>query len=529
MMQRDYVWKSAKVVKLLDSLYKKWPIGCFYVWHSTAPQSNKARAGQSSAPKLSIDGFYGFLLDGQQRLTSLALAIKENNAEHSATRAFLHIEKERFYLGNSNETFSKRIEQGDPRFVPLSDLITTIDREPRVLQNTIQRVIDELRERELVKTPQDETEYRSRLQAVAVMLHQNALCEEFHNDHVADAIELFARLNKGGTSLSAGDVEAARLSQEDTKHIVEPMRDFVRNPALTALGFNFSFVTRALVTIHRDSSTFSKLPHNWASTKRDIDQSWRATSKGLLYAAALARDDLGWATRRWLPSANALIPIAYLFKASKTNPSKQEREDIKRYLLLTALRSLFRGGVETAINTYVNPIKTAHANTKNRGRLLVDKIPNNRLYKIKPEDIRTATGMYSPLMQIYLSYLLSKEARSWPSGLYIREIALKPSGGDTLAVHHIFPRKYMTSLSYPPEKFNTMANYAIVAQSDNSTLADKPPALAYAKLSSQEKKAASSQLLLKDLEELLDEKRYEDFLGLRAKKLAEALNDFIGL
>ena len=118
-MQRDYVWKSAKVVKLLDSLYKKWPIGCFYVWHSTAPQSNKARAGQRSAPKLSIDGFYGFLLDGQQRLTSLALAIKENNAEHSATRAFLHIEKERFYLGNSNETFSKRIEQGDPRFVPL--------------------------------------------------------------------------------------------------------------------------------------------------------------------------------------------------------------------------------------------------------------------------------------------------------------------------------------------------------------------------------------------------------------------------
>ncbi|PKN67811.1 MAG: hypothetical protein CVU57_00945 [Deltaproteobacteria bacterium HGW-Deltaproteobacteria-15] len=33
-MQRDYVWKSAEVVKLLDSLYHRWPIGCFYVWHT---------------------------------------------------------------------------------------------------------------------------------------------------------------------------------------------------------------------------------------------------------------------------------------------------------------------------------------------------------------------------------------------------------------------------------------------------------------------------------------------------------------
>jgi Protein of unknown function DUF262 len=32
LMQRDYVWPAAKVVDLLDSLYKGWPIGVFYIW-----------------------------------------------------------------------------------------------------------------------------------------------------------------------------------------------------------------------------------------------------------------------------------------------------------------------------------------------------------------------------------------------------------------------------------------------------------------------------------------------------------------
>jgi uncharacterized protein with ParB-like and HNH nuclease domain len=34
LMQRDYIWKPKKVVELLDSLYRNWPIGSFYVWQT---------------------------------------------------------------------------------------------------------------------------------------------------------------------------------------------------------------------------------------------------------------------------------------------------------------------------------------------------------------------------------------------------------------------------------------------------------------------------------------------------------------
>ena len=137
--------------------------------------------------------------------------------------------------------------------------------------------------------------------------------------------------------------------------------------------------------------------------------------------------------------------------------------------------------------------------------------------------------MYSPFMQIYLSYLISKNAKSWPSGRSIREVALGRIPGDPLAVHHIFPREFMMGLGLPPEQFNTMANYAILAQSDNAELADDPPAEAYAKLSSQERNMASVQLFFRISDELLDPQAYDEFLDHRAKKLANALNSFLEL
>jgi hypothetical protein len=120
-MQRDYVWKAKKVTKLLDSLYRRWPIGSFYVWRTEGDHPTKARVG---APfRRPLDGFYGFLLDGQQRLTSLSLAIQGEAEGEFAQRAFFDLENETFYLGSMKRTIAKRVEAGDPLIVPLSDIV----------------------------------------------------------------------------------------------------------------------------------------------------------------------------------------------------------------------------------------------------------------------------------------------------------------------------------------------------------------------------------------------------------------------
>lgn len=57
LMQREYVWKPAKVVKLLDSLYKRWPIGCFYVWHTRHDRPAKERRNGRQVAVRSLDNF----------------------------------------------------------------------------------------------------------------------------------------------------------------------------------------------------------------------------------------------------------------------------------------------------------------------------------------------------------------------------------------------------------------------------------------------------------------------------------------
>src|SRR6266852_3774059 len=62
--QRKYVWRSSKVVDLVDSLWRGYPIGTLLLWESGYESPRTALGTQG--PKL-------WIVDGQQRVTSLAL------------------------------------------------------------------------------------------------------------------------------------------------------------------------------------------------------------------------------------------------------------------------------------------------------------------------------------------------------------------------------------------------------------------------------------------------------------------------
>jgi hypothetical protein len=528
LMQRDYVWKPKKVVKLLDSLYKAWPIGSFYVWQTQEMHPIKARVGRAISLRR-LDGFYGFLLDGQQRLTSLSLSIQTDAEAELPQRAFFDLENELFYLGCMKRTITKRVEMGDPLLVPLSEVVSVSRDTDAELLRTVEKIILTLREqRKLGKANRNEVTYRERLHKVATMFKRKVLCEEFPDDHEEHAFELFSRLNKGGTSLSAGDVEAARLASAATKKIVEPMRAVVAEREMRALGINFVFLLRSLVTVHRGNCSFSKLPRTWADDTGEVETSWRRTERALRATVQLVRKEVGWTTRRWLPSTMALIPVVYLFaKSGKSTLNAKDIETVKRYLLISGLRSLFRGSTETAVNSYVNAVRDTPGDVSRLARALLERIPRNRLFKIRKDDVRNTSGLYSPLMQIYLAYLYSKDAKSWPSGRSLEDVLHEALIADPLGVHHIFPKKFMQDLDFPVDRLNTVANYAILSQADNAELGDRDPFDVWRTLKSNQKECASVQLCFVASDNLLRRDAYEEFIDFRSEKVADQLNDFL--
>ena len=84
--QRGYVWERSKIVRLLNSIYKQYPIGSFFIWVASTEYKHFCREiTELGLPENPESNTYSFILDGQQRITSLFVALKNkilNNTDY---------------------------------------------------------------------------------------------------------------------------------------------------------------------------------------------------------------------------------------------------------------------------------------------------------------------------------------------------------------------------------------------------------------------------------------------------------------
>lgn len=72
-IQRQYVWNHPQVLKLMDSIFKNYPIGIGLVWHASFSKAIHIRPNNRTIlPPFNKKAKYAELvIDGQQRLTTL--------------------------------------------------------------------------------------------------------------------------------------------------------------------------------------------------------------------------------------------------------------------------------------------------------------------------------------------------------------------------------------------------------------------------------------------------------------------------
>ena len=85
------------------------------------------------------------------------------------------------------------------------------------------------------------TGLKKKLEKVKEMFNSDATIGTVEQENVEDAIEIFARLNSGGTNLKSGDIQVAQLAQEQTASILPEMRKFMMTTENQALGYDFAF------------------------------------------------------------------------------------------------------------------------------------------------------------------------------------------------------------------------------------------------------------------------------------------------
>lgn len=503
-IQRDYVWGGDKIPRLLDSLYREWPVGTVLLWSTGLSIPTKPAAVLQGTPATSKPAI---LLDGQQRLSTLARIMLPDaippGEKHPDVR--FNPETREFKTANA-------VQKHDRRWIAVSE----------ILRSGAQF-------RELIKPLEldeaQEDAWTDALADVARRVREYSMpVQTVHVDDYETVAEIFNRVNTGGTRLSKGDLiigsMAARWS--GGRDAIESFESEMR-----AAGWpiNREVLLRIVSVLALDSPNHIRLLE--LKTEQAWIVGWTDAVHAVRNAVAFLKDDARIPTRAMLPTDYVLLLPAVFLHDFSASFQPGEAAQLARWVYLSSAFGHYSGSLETVLTSDVRLVRNPFFRQE-RPRLMQELIreaqaPRRPGTRLTGEDIRGKKGR-SPLLRLLQLRATQTGAQSWLSN---RAITYDPQhNGLAVEVHHIFPRAWLkkNDLGDHPEG-DAMANFAFLSKWDNIKIGAGDPAKYLAKADP----AALAAQWIPNNPTLWTAERFEDFCAARRVLIADALNEMLGL
>jgi hypothetical protein len=496
-IQREFVWTKPRIVALVDSLFRNFPIGSFLVWKTLHKVETTPKKTKSFNNRLLGTGelIEGYLLDGQQRLTALLKILNEEVPV-------------RFHLVNKVFEIETRRNSKDPLSVSLVDALNNKIQIPSLLQK--------LQENGVIADEQINEVTKNYLEVTQLLKKQVAIIE-YPSDDYSNATKLFIRFNSGGVKLKQSELAIAELARSAPSLVGNEMRDFSVQWRNKGFAFTIPFLARCLAVVKTGSVRLNKPDEIWEGTKNELKDDWKRVRKAIEKTIAFISGSMHWDTTSWLSSYNALIPIIYILSRNKKQKqlSEHERKILRKWLVLVTIRGRYSGSVETKLDSDIKKIKDNYCVSR-----LWNIFSVSDKKKLKLSEIITASRS-GPVMAVYYSMLKHSGAKDWVNGVKIDGTIL--GHNSSLEVHHIFPKSILYEDKWSADQINIFGNYALLQKGSNIEIANKLPN-EYLRTGNKYK----IQCIPFD-RKLWHIKHYEIFLKTRERLLQTAINKFLGL
>lgn len=499
--QRGYVWNREQVRGLMDSLYRNHPVGSLLVW-TTRTENAKVRGdGQLAA------GTVKLLLDGQQRITTLYGIIRGRPPRFfdgnpaAFTGLYFHIDDEvfQFYLPLKMA--------GDPHWISVTELMQ------KGLGHFLHRIAQNPELAPNLPT------YINRLNAITAICDRDLHIEEITGeDKTVDVVvEIFNKVNSGGTKLSKGDLALAKIcaSWPDAR---EEMQALLRKYERAGFFFKLDWLLRNITTIVTGQALFSYLADVKPARFR---QGLVDAEKYIDRLLNLVSSRLGLDHDRVLGSRYSFpLMTRYLAQRNGQFADHRESDRLLYWYVHTMLWGRYAGSTETVLNQDLRLIE------ENEGALdrLIQQLRRDRGdLRVHPDDFAgwNRGARFYPLL-----YMLTRvwRARDWETGLELSRHLLGRSS--SLHLHHIFPKARLYKYGYERSEVNALANFTFLTQESNLRVADRDPAEYLEEYATRNPGVIESHWIPMD-RELWKIENYRDFLVARRELLAAAANDFL--
>ena len=505
-IQRDFVWTPKSVMMLFDSLFRGMPIGHILVWK--ARQAVESKAFNKKANPLNpgqIESFYGYLLDGQQRLTAIA-RVKDRDPDYSL----------RFNLRPSDTdskstrfAWENKRNADDPWFVSVAN----------VLNKSLKPVqmLDEIRAREAV-TPEDAEKIQEDFIKLQSILDYSIGITEFESDDYREATELFIRFNGTGKRLSKSDLAMAELALSVPGLAGDEMMSVRRR--WPQFPFTAPFLVQCLLAVHTNRLTLKEVSTAWGQANpKAVRASWKKLEKAIEQVVGFLTGTVRWRRLSTLPSINALVPLIYTAAASGKFEA-DDRDLARRWLHLVTLHYLFSSSANTTIDRMIRKVSESPSM-----KTLWNATPKASLKPMRPSSFETSR-LSGPEMALYTAILSTADAKDW-IGLDRRLDGSVQGKHAELQVHHFFPRALLRKHGIEDDRVNTMGNYTVICADTNLNVGTEEPATYMDRV-----KVPEEQLIAQCIPQdrgLWRVLNYEKFVSAREKLLAEKANQYLGL
>jgi hypothetical protein len=378
-IQRKFVWKESQIEGLFDSIILGYPIGTFLFWKVTREaiisqsmnlyefirdfhQRDNSQNAKAPNPPVNDYEFYYVVLDGQQRLSSLyialqgSVAMKKPKAWKKADKSFPV--KELFFnldsapdaKGVDDETVRFKFFESAPSeglWYKVKDILSFTD---------MMKVALYARDSGF-----DERQSANLMNLFAKINGTNDTAGnsiinfyEIDEQDYDDVLNIFVRVNSSGTPLSKSDLLFSTMvanwqgARDEMDGLIKKL-----NKQGEGFSFNSDFVMRSALALV-DAPASLKIQNFKTDTIDRIKVSW-PNIKQALESLVSFLVKYGFSDQ-YISSYNALIPIAYyLFKGGSLKDNEME---FRRYFFVAQVKNIFGVASNAAIDATRGALKS---------------------------------------------------------------------------------------------------------------------------------------------------------------------------
>ncbi|MFF6011436.1 DUF262 domain-containing protein [Rahnella sp. R3(2024)] len=452
--QRNYVWEPDQVAFLLDSIYKGYPIGTVFLWRTEQQLNYEKNLGRYTLPKPKKSYPVNYVLDGQQRITSLFSVFQKELHPNPNDKEWVNIYFDMKADGARQDSYFIPLHPEDIISGRHFDVSTIFD--PREFRNAT-KTLTNIEEDLILKLQEKFQSY----------FIPN---EVFESNEKADVAIVFERINRAGTPLDAFELLAAWSWSEEFSLIdkFEELGVTIEQHGYASLSKNKEMQLKICSAATKGVTTPKAI---FEMTGQSVREEFSEISAGIIGAIDFLTRELNTHSFELLPFPSMLIPLSVFFKSNKKDGHKYnaaQGNELKAWFWRTVFSRRYASDVNGK-------------QEKDIAEML--KLKDDPTYKLPgvplPVSIDFTDSTFnvqSVNTKVLIAMLANCQPKSLLSGASVDlKSALKAANKNEF--HHIFPKKHLESLKVDAKKINCLANFCFLSRGDNITIKDKAPAI----------------------------------------------------